>query len=120
MTSRQTGSCKNAMEDCRAFTDYNPNCALNEFVRSKYGVQNSTEYRLFLQRNACRIMGDLKNNSESDNPTGCKCTYLHKPHDYAHDRLFSRQVTPTEAYIKNKGLNKPIDAYGCGTWTNYC
>ena len=118
--SRQTGSCKNAMQDCRAFTDYNPNCALNEYIRSQYGVTNSTEYRLFLQRNACRVMGQLKNQSESENPTGCKCTYLHPPHDYEHDRMFSKQLTPTEAYARNKDMNKPIRSNGCGTWTNYC
>jgi hypothetical protein len=73
------------MEDCRAFTDYNPNCALNEHIKTKHGIVNSTEYRLFLQRNACQIMGDLKQNSQFDNPTGCKCNYNHPPHDYEHD-----------------------------------
>lgn len=118
--SNQTGSCKNVMQDCRAFTDYNPNCALNEYIKTKYGIQNSTEYRLFLQRNACQVMGDLRKQSENDNPTGCKCNYLHPPHDFEHDRLYSKQVTPTEAYYRSKDFNKPLRANGPGTWTNFC
>lgn len=120
MTTRATGSCKNAMQDGRAFTDYNPNCALNEFLRTKFGIQNNTDYRLFLQRNACKVMGEMKNLSEFDNPTGCKCNYLHPPHDYEHDRMYSKLVTPSEAFQHNKDMTKPMRAPGCGTWTNYC
>jgi hypothetical protein len=122
--SRQTGSCKNAMQDCRAFTDYSPNCALNEYIKTQNGANNSTEYRLFLQRNACSIMGQLKNRSESENPTGCKCdsqNSQHPPHDYAHDRLFSKQISPSEAYQRNMDINRPLNASGgCGSWTQYC
>lgn len=120
MSSRQAGSCKNAMQDCRAFTDYNPNCALNEHLKTKFGIQNSTEYRLYLQRHACQIMGEMRKQSEAENPTGCNCNYMHPPHDYEHDRLYSKTVSPAAAYEKNKGINRPLKSYGCGTWTNYC
>ena len=120
MCVRQTGSCKNVMEDCRSFTDYNPNCALNESIKQKHNIKNSTEYRLYLQRHACQIMGDMKKKGADDNATGCKCNYNHPPHDMEHDRLYSRQVSPTEAYEKNKDFNKPLCAYGKGEWTNYC
>ena len=120
MSVRTTGSCKNAMQDCRAFTDYNPNCALNEHIRQKAGVNNSTEYRLYLQRNACKIMADERKRSDFENPTGCKCNYLHPPHDYEHDRMFSRVMTPAESYARTKDFNKPLCAYGSGKWTNFC
>lgn len=120
MSRRPVGSCKNVMEDCRAFTDYNPNCALNEYIKNKHNIVNSTEYRLFLQRNACQIMGELKKNSEFQSPSDCKCNYMHPPHDYEHDRLYSRSMTPSESYVHNMGINKPICQYGKGTWTNYC
>jgi len=119
-TTRPVGSCKNVMSDARAFTDYNPNCALNEFVKRKYNIVNSTEYRLFLQRNACKIMGELKQNSEFDNPTGCKCNYNHIPHDFEHDRLYSKQLTPAEAVTHNSQFNKPLCQSQRGIWTNYC
>ena len=118
--SRTGGSCKNAMQDARAFTDYNPNCALNEYIRQKHGIVNSTEYRLFLQRNACKVMGELKQNSEFDNPTGCACNYNHKPHNYESDRLYSAQVTPAAAYTRSLGFSKPIGAMGNGPWSNFC
>lgn len=121
--SRTGGSCKNSMADGRAYTDYNPNCALNEHIKQKYGITSSTEFRLFLQRNACKIMGDQKKASEwTENAAGCSCScnYAHAPHDPMHDRLYSRQVTPSEAYERNSKFNKPIGAMGTGTWTNYC
>ena len=120
MTSRQTGSCKNAMQDGRSFTDYNSACSMNDYLRTKYGVQNSTDYRLYLQRNACQVMGDLKKSSENENPTCCKCNYMHPPHDYEHDRLYSKLVTPTESWLHSKDMTKPLPAYGTGKWTNYC
>ena len=122
MSRRPVGSCKYVMEDCRAFTDYNPNCALNEYLKSTHNIVNSTEYRLFLQRNACQIMGELKSQSDFVNPSGCQCNYNHPPHNYEWDRLFSRQVTPAELYEKNKDLNRPLCAKGKPNagWTNYC
>lgn len=120
MSRRPVGSCKNVMQDCRAFTDYNPNCALNEYIKQKHNIVNSTEYRLYLQRNACKIMGELKKNSEFENPTGCKCNYLHPPHDYEHDRLYSKIMTPAETYSRNSQFNRPICNMGKGEWTNYC
>ena len=120
MSARTTGSCKNAMQDCRAFTDYNPNCALNEHLKNTAGVTNSTEYRLYLQRNACKVMAELKQSSEFDNPSGCKCNYLHPPHDYESDRLYSKQLSPTEAYARTKDFNKPLCSYGKGEWNKYC
>lgn len=74
-------SCKNAMQDGRAFTDYTPNCSMNEFYQHMNKVNNSTEYRLFLQRHARALINDKRSRSERQNVTGCKCMYQHPPHD---------------------------------------
>ena len=52
-------SCKNVMQDCRAFTDYTPNCQLNEYFKFKYAPGSSSEYRMWLQRNACKNFLDI-------------------------------------------------------------
>ena len=51
---------KFAMSDARAFTDYHPNCELNNTLQKKYNIKNSHEYRAFLQQNAEKVMVDTK------------------------------------------------------------
>lgn len=51
---------KFTMSDARVFTDYNPNCEMNRFLQKKYNVENSHEYRKFLQDNAEKVMIDNK------------------------------------------------------------
>lgn len=48
---------KFVMSDARAFTDYNPNCDLNNIIRKKYNVENG-DYRSFLQANAEKLIKD--------------------------------------------------------------
>jgi len=55
---------KFVMSDARVFTDYNPNCELNNALQKKYNVKNSHEYRSFLQKNAETIMVDFSKCSE--------------------------------------------------------
>lgn len=74
-------SCKNVMQDCRAFTNYEPNCALNEYIQMKYGINNSTAYRLFLQRNGAELQQLMQKKTEFQNATGCNCVKAHPPHD---------------------------------------
>ena len=50
---------KFVMSDARVFTDYNPNCELNNALQKKYNLKNSHEYRSFLQKNADTIMVDF-------------------------------------------------------------
>ena len=40
------------MADGRHFTDYRPNCHLNNRIQTENQVSNSYEYRMFLTRNA--------------------------------------------------------------------
>jgi hypothetical protein len=60
---------KFVMSDARVFTDYNPNCELNNTIQNKYKIMNSHQYREFLQKNADKIMSD---NSKSAQQPDCK------------------------------------------------
>ena len=44
------------MDDARHFTDYRPNCHVNNLVASNNGILNSFEYRMFLTHNANNLM----------------------------------------------------------------
>lgn len=115
-------SCKNVMHDGRAFTDYQPNCQLNEAIKSQYVPGSSSEYRMFLQRNACRIMDEMRKSSSGDcvNPTGCVCNYNHPPHDPAHTVKYSWSPSAGFLHRKNSPFNQCVPAPGKGRWTNFC
>ena len=44
--------CPPRMSDGRHFTDFRPNCTINNMLRVQNKVANSYEYRMFLTRNA--------------------------------------------------------------------
>lgn len=48
--------CPPRMSDARHFTDYRPNCMVNNKLRIQKNLKNSFEYRNFLSRNAEDIM----------------------------------------------------------------
>lgn len=48
--------CPPRMADGRHFTDYRPNCYVNNLVKAENGIQNSFQYRLFLSQNADQLM----------------------------------------------------------------
>ena len=116
--SRNAGSCKYVMEDCR-LTDYTPNCQLNEQLKNRFAPGASSEYRYFLQHNACAMMAELRKRSEFENPSGCQCNYNHPPHDAASQARYSWQPSTNWLAQKYRNFNKPIRAPG-GRWTNYC
>lgn len=62
--------CAPRMSDGRHFTDYRPNCDVNSFIRTDNNVQNSFDYRLFLQNNAESLMN--KNREISTKKNLCK------------------------------------------------
>ena len=47
------------MNDGRQFTDYNPSCALNNYLQKKYNVSNIHDYRYYLQKNADAIQQEF-------------------------------------------------------------
>ena len=50
-------NCAPMMQDGRQFTDYRPNCHINNSIAVDNGVQSAYEYRMFLQRNGAKVMG---------------------------------------------------------------
>ena len=57
---------KYAMSDSRAFTNFLPNCELNNSIQKRYNINNAQEYRNFLQKNADKLRMDLLNCETSD------------------------------------------------------
>ena len=51
------------MNDGRAFTDYRPNCDVNNQYRVNNGIPNSYQYRLFMTQNAEKIMQNDRMNT---------------------------------------------------------
>jgi len=107
------------MADCRAFTNYQPICEVNNALQSKYAPQSSSEYRRYLQLNACKIMAELREDSGFVNPTGCQCAPNHPPHDAESQARYQWQ--PSAQYMANrqKCFNAAILNKG-GKWANYC
>lgn len=54
--NNQYDSCPPRMDDARHFTDYRPNCHLNNLIVTSYSIQNSHDYRSFLTHNAKELM----------------------------------------------------------------
>ncbi len=52
--------CASRMDDGRHFTDYRPRCLLNNITRINNNIKNSYQYRLYLTRNASKIMEENK------------------------------------------------------------
>ena len=74
-----SGSAVYVLNDGRAFTDYRPNCELNEYLKAKYAPGASSEYRMFLQHNACALMKEQREMNGFVNPSGSYCNYSHPP-----------------------------------------
>lgn len=119
MSGNNAGSCKNAMQDCRAFTNYQPICEVNNALQSKYAPQSSSEYRQFLQRNSCKIMAELRDQSGFVNASGCDCAPNHPPHDAASQARYQWQPSAEYLANRNKCFNQPI-LNRKGSWSNYC
>ena len=48
--------CPPRMDDARHFTDYRPVCDINNSIKSDNEIENSQNYRLFLQENASQLI----------------------------------------------------------------
>lgn len=64
------------MQDGRAFTDYTPDCIMNQKIQEEYNVNDMSAYRKFLQNNAEKLMSDFQNkNTQKACPVCKKRTY---------------------------------------------
>lgn len=65
--------CPPRMADGRHFTDYRPHCYVDNLIVAENGINNSFNYRSFLQQNATQLM-DI-NRKYSSNKNSCSpCT----------------------------------------------
>ena len=62
--------CPPRMDDGRHFTDYRPNCYVNDLVRYNNKVMSSYEYRQFLINNGNKLR--KINNQYNNQKNGCK------------------------------------------------
>ena len=63
--------CPAFMDDSRLFTNYLPNSKLNTYITKINNITNNDEYRIFLQKNASKIMDNEKKFIENNK----KCTF---------------------------------------------
>lgn len=68
-SNNKYSKCPPRMDDGRHFTDYRPNCHINNLVRSNNGILNSHQYRMFLQRNSDKLMN--LNRTYASQKNGC-------------------------------------------------
>ena len=69
-------NCPPMMSDGRHFTDYRPNCYINNLIRMSSNTINSYDYKQYLIHNASKLMEENKNYSIEKN--GCSVSGLHK------------------------------------------
>jgi hypothetical protein len=62
---------KFVMSDGRMFTDYSPSCELNKNIQQKYNIQNSHEYKKFLQNNAENLITGMSKCVEGEDSKVC-------------------------------------------------
>ena len=68
--------CPPIMADARHFTDYRPNCQLNNVIRANNSIVNSNQYRNFLTNNATKIMDMNRTHTTKKNACGpCMAPY---------------------------------------------
>ena len=57
----------------RSFTDYTPTCVAEDQIKKQAGITDNYSYRLYLQRNADKLMLDNANNSQKITTDCEKC-----------------------------------------------
>lgn len=57
----------------RFTTSYMPQCVVNEYLKQKVGIKDNYNYRMYLQRNADKIMQFNKQNSTGITTPCCDC-----------------------------------------------
>ncbi len=98
--------CPPIMDDGRHFTDYRPDCYVNNLLRIANKTYSSYEYRQFLINNAQKLM-DI-NNKYNNDKNGCGTC--------------DASVVPNETectYDKSYGLCKPVNNNGVGLQNTY-
>ena len=58
--------CPPRMDDARHFTDYRPNCHLNNTLKANNKTFNSFQYRMFLTHNANKHYRNIRNHPKAE------------------------------------------------------
>ena len=66
--------CPAFMDDSRLFTNYLPNSKLNTYITKINNITNNDDYRIFLQKNASKIM----ENERDFSVTNKVCDFEHQ------------------------------------------
>ena len=59
--------------DGRAFTSYNASCLDNRDIRESQGITSNYNYRMYLQRNAEKLMEQDRSFAFQKNKLDCNC-----------------------------------------------
>jgi hypothetical protein len=99
--------CPAKMADGRHFTDYRPNCHLNNNLRTNNSVQNTFDYRRFLQSRADNLMDFNRAYAYEQNGCGsCKEPYHTNTMLPEQSRLFCDKSGCHAAVVNPNGLGQ--------------
>lgn len=75
--------CRNSMADGRVFTDYRPDCRMNQLIRYAFNINNSRDYREFLQQNAEKLRNMDRVIAARNASSYCNCdrSFVNYGHD---------------------------------------
>ena len=118
-TNNKHFNCPPRMDDARHFTDYRPNCHINNLVRANNAIMNSHEYRMFLTRNANKLI-DLNRGYATEKNSCGPCTNTMLPEQ----SVQSCNAKSCSTGINNKnglglGRNYDKNSQECKDWPNY-
>ena len=102
--------CPPRMNDGRHFTDYRPNCHLNNNLKAQGKTFNSFQYRMFLTHNASKLMDMNREQNQKNNCGPCQ-----KPYDQGTMLPESERVTCNSSTCNVEPVNKN----GLGQGRNY-
>ncbi len=113
--------CPPRMDDGRHFTDYRPNCHVNNLLRSNNAILNSHEYRMFLTHNAKKLI-DL-NSTYAVQKNGCgPCMEPYNQGTMLPEKSIqscsNKSCSATEANKDGLGLGRRYDddSTKCSSW----
>lgn len=113
--------CPPRMSDGRHFTDYRPSCHTNNLIRANNAVMNSYEYRLFLTRNANKLIELNRNYACQKNCCGpCKQPY-HQGTMLSEQTIQNCNTTTCSVDVLEKkglgiGRRYDTDSQECSEW----
>ena len=100
--NNKSDSCPARMSDGRIFTDYRPGCLLNNSLRVSNKLLNNHDYRMYLTRNASKLMEN--NNKYITSKYGCdSCVDTMLPES---TMVVCNKDTCKQVVVNRKGLGQ--------------